>query len=58
MSITSNHKTLPELAKMLGISRQAMSSRVRKWGVPFVKVGRAKLIRTEDLPKLMVPRIK
>lgn len=50
--------TIPEIAKMLKISRQAVDKRLQKEPIFFVRFGRVRVVKKADVIKIMMQQRK
>lgn len=50
--------TIPEIAKMLKISRQAVDKRLQKEPVFFVRFGRTRVVKRADVLKIVTQERK
>ena len=49
--------TIPELAKLLGVSRAAVYKRVKKGEIPAIRPGKAYLISDPDVQRILGKRL-
>lgn len=49
--------TIPELAKLLGVSRTAAYKRVKKGEIPSIKAGKMYLISSPDVQRILGKRL-
>lgn len=50
---TEKYVTIPELAKLLGVSRIAIYNRVKKGQIPATKIGRTYVITDETVAEIL-----
>ena len=50
---TERYLTIPELAKLLGVSRIAIYNRVKKGEIPAAKIGRTYVITDQTIAKVL-----
>ena len=50
---TQNYITIPQLAKLLGVSRIAIYNRVRKGQIPAIKIGRDYAITDQTVAEIL-----
>ena len=49
--------TIPELAKLLGVSRIAIYNRVKKGQIPATKIGRTYVIRDQTIANILGKKV-
>ena len=54
---TENYLTIPELAKLLGVSRIAIYNRVKKGQIPATKIGRTYVITDETVASILGKKV-
>ena len=50
---TTKYLTIPELARLLGVSRIAIYNRVKKGQIPAIKVGRTYVIMDQEIADIL-----
>ena len=50
---TNNYITIPQLAKLLGVSRIAIFKRVKKGQIPAVKIGKTYMITDKTVNEIL-----
>jgi excisionase family DNA binding protein len=50
---TERHMTIPELARLLGVSRIAVYNRVKKGQIPATKIGRTYVITDQTVADIL-----
>jgi excisionase family DNA binding protein len=51
--VSKKYLTIPELAKLLGVSRIAIYNRVKKGQIPAIKIGRTYVITDQEIAGIL-----
>ena len=51
--VSEKYLTIPELAKLLGVSRIAIYNRVKKGQIPAIKIGRTYVITDQEIAGIL-----
>lgn len=51
--VSKKYLTIPELAKLLGVSRIAIYNRVKKGQIPAIKIGRIYVITDQEIAGIL-----
>ena len=57
IAMNKKYMTIPELAKLLGVSREAVYKRVKKGEIPAIRAGKAYLISDPDAQRILGKRM-
>lgn len=55
--MNKKYMTIPELAKLLGVTREAVYKRVKKGEIPAIRPGKAYLISDPDAQRILGKRM-